>query len=117
MVEAITELIKALGVDLTVSVHGIPMAVPHTRPLGVTAHATDPRLIAGNEPGVRHASRCRRAGRPARAAARRGRPRRLGFAVHVPHYLGQAEFADAALRGLDAVVRRDRAQPAQDDLR
>ena len=34
MVEAVMELNKALGVDLTVSVHGIPMAVPHTRPLG-----------------------------------------------------------------------------------
>ena len=31
MVEAVMELGKALGVDLTVSVHGIPMAVPHTR--------------------------------------------------------------------------------------
>ena len=27
----------------------------------------------------------------------------LGFAVHVPHYLAQAEFADAALAGLGAV--------------
>ena len=43
VVEAVRELVKALGVDLTVSVHGIPMAVPHTRPLGMTAHATDPR--------------------------------------------------------------------------
>ena len=31
------------------------------------------------------------------------RPRRSGFAVHVPHYLAQAEFADAALAGLGAV--------------
>ena len=29
------------------------MAVPHTRPLSVTAHATDPTLIAGNEAWMR----------------------------------------------------------------
>ena len=50
LVEAVTQLNKMLGVDLTISVHGIPMAVPHTRPLGVTAHATDPRLITQHEP-------------------------------------------------------------------
>ena len=45
VVEAVRQLIQAFGVTLTVSVHGIPMAVPHTRPIGQSAHATDPRLI------------------------------------------------------------------------
>lgn len=43
--EAIRQLVVSLGVTLVVSAHGIPMAVPHTRPIGMTAHATDPRLI------------------------------------------------------------------------
>ncbi len=103
MAEAATTLIKTLGVDLTVSIHGIPMAVPHTRPLGVTAHGTNPSLISGNEPAFGTMQvpgsfsslleyRLGEAGRDA-----------LGFAVHVPHYLGQTEFADAAVLGLERV--------------
>ncbi len=103
MAEATTTLIKALGVDLTVSIHGIPMAVPHTRPLGVTAHGTNPSLISGNDPAFGTMQvpgsfsslleyRLGEAGRDA-----------LGFAVHVPHYLGQSEFADAAVLGLERV--------------
>ena len=56
-------LIRTFGVDLTVSVHGIPMAVPHTRPLGVTAHAHQP---APHRPATTRRSarsRCRRASR------------------------------------------------------
>ena len=39
VVEAVRQLVQAFGVTLTVSVHGIPMAVPHTRPIGQSAHA------------------------------------------------------------------------------
>jgi hypothetical protein len=103
MVEATSMLIKAFGVDLTVSVHGIPMAVPHTRPLGVTAHGTNPRLVTGNDPAFGTVQvpasfssllelRLGEAGLDA-----------IGFAVHVPHYLGQSEFADAAVLGLERV--------------
>ena len=42
----------ALNVRLVVSFHGIPMGVPHTRPLGITAHATQPELIDGYQPLV-----------------------------------------------------------------
>jgi hypothetical protein len=104
VVEAITGLIRTLGVELTVSVHGIPMAVPHTRPLGLTAHATDPRLIADRQavfgavqvPGSLASLLELRLGEGGRDA--------IGFSVHVPHYLAQAEFADAALAGLGAVA-------------
>ena len=103
MVEATTQLVRAFGVGLTVSVHGIPMAVPHTRPLGVTAHGTNPRLITGNDPAFGTVQvpasfssllelRLGESGHDA-----------IGFAVHVPHYLGQTEFGDAAVIGLERV--------------
>lgn len=104
VVEALTGLVRMLGVTLTVNVHGIPMAVPHTRPLGLTAHATDPRLIAPHEavfgtisvPGSLASLLELRLGEMGRDA--------VGFAIHVPHYLAQAEFADAALAGLNAIA-------------
>ena len=44
---AVVGLIEQLGVRMTVGVHGIPMAVPHTRPITLTAHATDASLVKG----------------------------------------------------------------------
>lgn len=104
MAEATVRLIKALGVRLTVSVHGIPMAVPHTRPIGVTAHATDARLIPENEvafgemqvPGSFTGLLEYRLGEAGRDA--------IGFSIHVPHYLGQGEYPEAAVAALDRVT-------------
>ena len=104
VVEAICQLIRTLGVTLTVSVHGIPMAVPHTRPIGRTAHATAPRLIGEHDavfgplqvPGSVSALLELRLGESDHDA--------LGFAIHVPHYLAQAQFADAAVVGLESFV-------------
>lgn len=45
LVEAVRIVMSSLGINLAVHVHGIPMGVPHTRPVGMTAHATNPRLI------------------------------------------------------------------------
>lgn len=102
--EAIRELVVNLGVNLVVSAHGIPMAVPHTRPIGMTAHASDPRLIPEQlnpfgrveVPGSLAALLELRLGESGHDA--------LGFAVHVPHYLAQAEFADGAVTALNAIT-------------
>src|SRR5260370_2024871 len=47
---AVLALTAALRVRLAVGFHGIPMGVPHTRPLGVTAHATRTDLVQGSRP-------------------------------------------------------------------
>lgn len=104
VIEAIQQLNQLLGVTLTVSIHGIPMAVPHTRPIGRTAHATAPRLIGEHDslfgavqvPGSISALLELRLGESGHDA--------LGFAIHVPHYLAQARFADAAVVGLESFV-------------
>ena len=94
---AVIGLIEQLGVRLTVSVHGIPMAVPHTRPVTLTAHATDAELVAG------YRSWIDRVEVPASFAGllefRLGQAERraMGFAAHVPHYLAQAAFPEATL--------------------
>jgi len=104
VIEAVRELIDLLGVTMTVSVHGIPMAVPHTRPIGMTPHATDPRLIGDHD--VVFGTVSVPASITALLQLRLGESGHdsVGYAVHVPHYLAQAEFADAALTALNAVV-------------
>jgi hypothetical protein len=46
---AVRMVVEELGVRLTVGMNAIPMAVPHTRPLGIIAHAARPELVAGHE--------------------------------------------------------------------
>ncbi len=101
--EAVRRLAVLLGVALVISANGIPMAVPHTRPVGVTPYASSPRLIGDHEavfgrvqvPGSAEALLHVRL---AEAGLDTG-----GFAVHVPHYLSEGEFGDAAVAGLQAV--------------
>ncbi|HYI57361.1 MAG TPA: PAC2 family protein [Microlunatus sp.] len=94
---AVVGLVERLDVRLVVTLHGIPMAVPHTRPITATAHATDPELVQG------HRSWIDRVEVPASFTGllefRLGQHDRkaMGFAAHVPHYLAQAAFPEAAL--------------------
>jgi predicted ATP-grasp superfamily ATP-dependent carboligase len=94
---AVIELVEQIGVRLSVSLHGIPMAVPHTRPVTLTAHATDPDLVKG------YRSWIDRVEVPASFSGllefRLGQLDRkaMGFAAHVPHYLAQAAFPEATL--------------------
>jgi predicted ATP-grasp superfamily ATP-dependent carboligase len=102
---AVMQLVSDLRVRLSVSFHGIPMGAPHTRQLGVTAHATQPGLIEGYRPLVDKLQV------PGSAAAlleyRLGADERnaIGFAVHVPHYLAQAAYPAAAVTLLESVQR------------
>jgi uncharacterized protein YjiS (DUF1127 family) len=114
--EAVRQLVVLLGVDLVVTAHGIPMAVPHTRPIGLTSHATDPRLVPFQDspfgrvevPGSLASLLELRLGESGHDA--------LGFAVHVPHYLAQAEFADGAVTALNAIVAATGLDLPSDDL-
>ncbi|NYE75440.1 proteasome assembly chaperone family protein [Microlunatus parietis] len=102
---AVLGLIDQLGVRLTVSLHGIPMAVPHTRPITLTAHATDPELVTG------YRSWIDRVEVPASFTGliefRLGQQDRkaMGFAVHVPHYLAQSAFPESAVALARAVTQ------------
>ena len=100
-VAAMGLLVEQLGVRLVITLQGIPMAVPHTRPIGVTAHATRPELVEGHTPWFATADV------PGSAAAlleyRLGQAGQdaMGFAVHVPHYLARSAYPQAARVLLD----------------
>ncbi|MDN5750882.1 MAG: PAC2 family protein [Pseudonocardia sp.] len=100
---AVEQLVQRLGVRLVINLTAIPMAVPHTRPIGVTVHGTRPELTEGHEawfataevPGSAVALMEFRLGEAGHDA--------MGFAVHVPHYLARAEYPQAARVLLDHV--------------
>ena len=93
---AVERLVAHLGVRMSIGTNAIPMAVPHTRPVGVTAHGSRPDLLTGHVPWVGTVQV------PGSASAlleyRLGAAGHdaLGFAVHVPHYLAQAAYPAAA---------------------
>ncbi|WP_329583842.1 PAC2 family protein [Kitasatospora sp. NBC_01250] len=100
---AIAGLVEQLGVRLAVDFHGIPMGVPHTRPVGLTPHGNRLDLAAGypqwfekaQVPGSAQALveyRLAEAGHEV-----------LGFAVHVPHYVARSAYPAAAVLILEAV--------------
>ena len=116
VIEAVRELVVRLGITLVVHTHGIPMAVPHTRPVGMTAHATDTALIGDaaspfgrvQVPGSIGALLEMRLGEAGHEA--------VGFAIHVPHYLAGSEWAEGTLAALNAIVDVTGLNLPNDDL-
>jgi hypothetical protein len=96
-VAAVAALVGQLGVTSVVALQSIPMPVPHTRPVTVTAHATRRQLIEQYPvywgemriPGSVSALLELRLGESGVDA--------LGVAAHVPHYLAQATYPAASL--------------------
>ena len=104
-VTAVSGLVERLGVTSVVSLQAIPMPVPHTRPVTVTAHATRRQLIDSYPvywgemqiPGSVSALLELRLGEAGTDA--------LGVAAHVPHYLAQATYPAASLSLLENLER------------
>jgi proteasome assembly chaperone (PAC2) family protein len=114
---AVIAVCARLGVGTAVSFLGIPAGVPHTRPLGVIAHATREDLLAGHQ---RLESRIQVPGSaPALLELRLGEADRdaVGFAVQVPHYLAQAVYPPAALALLGSVTAVTGLEVAEGQLR
>jgi predicted ATP-grasp superfamily ATP-dependent carboligase len=104
-IAAVLGLVDRFAVRLTVGLNAIPMAVPHTRPVGLTAHATRPELITGYEPWLRRVQVPGSAGNLLEYRLGRHGHDAMGFAVHVPHYLAQTAYPAAAQELLGAVSR------------
>lgn len=101
---AVLQIVERLGVRLAINFHGIPMGVPHTRPVGLTPHGNRVDLMPGHRSWFDEATvpgsaeslielRLAEAGRDV-----------LGVAAHVPHYLSRSPYPDAALAVLEAIT-------------
>nr|WP_281497123.1 PAC2 family protein [Ornithinimicrobium sp. F0845] len=102
--EAVHQLCLGFGVRRMVSAHGVPMAVPHTRPIGVTSFASDRELLAPAEPLFGRVQVPGSAESLLHLRLAEAGVETMGAAVHVPHYLAEARFGDAAVAALDTLV-------------
>jgi predicted ATP-grasp superfamily ATP-dependent carboligase len=103
-IDSVAALVELWEVARVIALGAIPWPSPHSRPLDVSAHATEPELVAGYRswvdtlqipghlPGVLEL----RLGESGVAA--------FGFAVHVPQYLAQYRYPRAAIRLLQALA-------------
>ena len=95
-VAAVEQIVDAFKVRLTVGLNAIPMSLPHTRPVGVIAHATRPELIEGYEPWVGDVTVPGSAGHLLEFRLGESGHDAIGFAAHVPHFVSQSAFPGAA---------------------
>ncbi|RCG26736.1 PAC2 family protein [Streptomyces diacarni] len=102
--EAVREIVERVRARLSVTFHGIPMGVPHTRPVGLTPHGNRTELVPAQRSVFEEAQV------PGSAAAltelrlsESGRDV-LGVAAHVPHYIARSRYPDAALVVAEAIT-------------
>ncbi len=115
--QAVREVVERFGVTRVVGMGSVPMAAPHTRPIAVTRHANRPELITGTSPWrgeLRIPSSAQallelRLGEWGHDA--------LGFVAHIPHYLAQLDYPQAATVLLEQVELAGRLTIDLDALR
>ena len=100
---AVRAVIEHFGVRLMVSLGSVPMAVPHTRPVQLTTHATSQRLVLRQniwEGELRIPSSAQglleiRLGEWGHDA--------MGYVAHIPHYVAQYPYPAASAALIEAV--------------
>jgi PAC2 family protein len=102
-IAAVTGLVERFDVSVTIGLNAIPMAVPHTRPVGVTAHATDPSLLGEHESWLQRVQVPASVGNLLEFRLGAAGHNALGFAAHVPHYLAQTSYPAATEQLIDSV--------------
>lgn len=100
-VASVLFLVEQLDVKLVALVDAMPLPVPHTRPLGVTAHGNREDLIRGLStwsPQARMVSGISQLLEVRLDERRRGT---TGYTLHVPHYVAEAAYPQAAVASLE----------------
>lgn len=100
---AVRDVVEHFGVRLTVAMGAVPMAVPHTRPVMLTNHATRAELLVQENlwrgqiriPASAQSLLELRLGEWGQDA--------MGFVAHIPHYVAQFDYPLAAVALLESV--------------
>jgi hypothetical protein len=95
-ITAVRLLAERLDVRQTIGLGTIPMAVPHTRPITLTAHANHKELIAAHTPWVGEVQVPGSVSNLLEYRMAQHGHDVVGFTVHVPHYLAQTDYPAAA---------------------
>ena len=104
-ITAVRLLAERLGVRQTIGLGTIPMAVPHTRPVTLTAHSNNRELIADFTPWISEVQVPGSASNLLEYRMAQHGHQVVGFTVHVPHYLAQTDYPAAAQALLEQLAK------------
>src|SRR6516164_9657380 len=104
-ITAVRLLSERLGVRRTIGLGTVPMAVPHTRPITMTAHSNNKDLIADFQPWISEIQVPGSASNLLEYRMAQHGHDVVGFTVHVPHYLAQTDYPAAAEALLNQVAK------------
>lgn len=104
-VAAVFIAIERLGVRLTVGIHSVPWAAPHTRPVAVTSHGRPHELLAEPPHGLGKIRVPASVGHLLEYRLGEAGQSAIGFAAHTPYYLAQLEYPAATVSLLESVER------------
>lgn len=102
-VAAVMLLVDQLDVRLVTLVDALPLPVPHTRPLGVTTHGNAEELLEGLATWSPKGSIAAGAAQLLELRAAEAGRKVSGYTLHVPHYLADATYPQAAVAALEYV--------------
>ena len=117
VVRSVIELIRTYGVRMTVGIHAIPWPAPHTRPVEITAHSSDPELLGIHQPWVGQVEIPGSMSGLIELNLGQQKLPAVGYAAHVPHYLANSEYPKAALALVDQISLNTGLMIPRDDLR
>jgi predicted ATP-grasp superfamily ATP-dependent carboligase len=104
-ITAVRLLAERLGVRQTIGLGTIPMAVPHTRPITLTAHSNNRELIADHTPWIGEVQVPGSVSNLLEFRMAQHGHEVAGFTAHVPHYLAQTDYPAAAEALLGQVAK------------
>ena len=104
-ITAVRLLAERLDVRQTIGLGTIPMAVPHTRPVTMTAHSNNRDLIADHQPWVNEVQVPSSVSNLLEYRMAQHGHDAVGYTVHVPHYLAQTDYPAGAEALLDQVAK------------
>jgi hypothetical protein len=104
VVRSIIDLVRSYGVRLTVGMHAIPWPAPHTRPIEITAHSSEPTLIGIHQPWVGTVEIPGSIAALIEISMAQAKMPAMGYAAHVPHYVANNDYPKAALALLDQIA-------------
>ncbi len=114
---AVHAVVERVGVRLTIGIGSVPMAVPHTRPIKLTQHATASHLLTQANmwtgeirvPSSAQALLELRLGEWDHPA--------MGYVAHIPHYVAQLDYPAASVALIESVGQAAGLSWDLDDLR
>jgi len=102
---AVDMIVDRFDVGLAVGLSAIPWPIPHTRPLAVTVHGSEPELVAGHVSVIGEIEVPGHVGAMLELHLGQRGIRSMGVTAQVPHYLVQFEFPRAASTLLAGVAQ------------